>query len=129
VEKLAEECGFDEVIPKLWIDKVDAVMPDVGYHIRWYAVWMEVAEGISLENLLRMALPTPSIEAERMEDMFNDKLNKTQVSIPSPCSLSSLAAPSASITAAAAGLLSGHTQHQHAACSMLTVYDMLVSCD
>jgi hypothetical protein len=24
VEKLAEDCGFEDIIPKLWIDKVDA---------------------------------------------------------------------------------------------------------
>jgi hypothetical protein len=29
-------------------------MPDIGYHVRWYGVWMEIAEGVSLENLLKV---------------------------------------------------------------------------
>jgi hypothetical protein len=31
-------------------------MPDIGYHVRWYGVWMEIAEGVSLENLLKVGV-------------------------------------------------------------------------
>jgi hypothetical protein len=36
---------------------VDAVIPEVGYHIRWYGLWMERISGVSLENFLHKGEP------------------------------------------------------------------------
>eukprot|EP00955_Chlamydomonas_euryale_P026502 279676-Chlamydomonas_euryale.AAC.1 len=52
IEQVAEDCGLDDIVPKVWVEEVNGVIPGVGYHIRWLALWMEQAEGISLENLV-----------------------------------------------------------------------------
>jgi hypothetical protein len=44
-ELLSEECGFSEIIPKVWFEPVNAIIPDVGYHIKWHGVFMEFAPG------------------------------------------------------------------------------------
>ena len=45
-------CGYTDLIPKLWVEKINAVIPGVGFHVRWHGLWMEVAEGVSMENFL-----------------------------------------------------------------------------
>ncbi len=34
IEKLAEDCGLTDVVPKVWVQPISAVLPGVGYHIR-----------------------------------------------------------------------------------------------
>lgn len=78
IEKISQDCGLDDIIPKVWIDKVEGVIPELGYHIRWYGLWMEHVKGISLENFLHKGTPVrqpPSV----VLDMFHNKMNKTQV--------------------------------------------------
>ena len=45
-------CGYTDLIPKLWVEKINAVIPGIGFHVRWHGLWMEVAEGVSMENFL-----------------------------------------------------------------------------
>ena len=33
------------MVPKLWVERINAVIPDLGFHVRWHGLWMEVAEG------------------------------------------------------------------------------------
>ena len=50
----APRCGFDDMVPKLWVERVNAVIPDLGFHVRWHGLWMEVAEGrcsLSIYNI------------------------------------------------------------------------------
>ena len=30
---------------QVWLDKVEAVVPGVGYHIHWYGLWQELVDG------------------------------------------------------------------------------------
>ncbi len=77
------------------------MVPEVGYHIRWHSLWMEVATGVSMENFLHKGEPTrfppevsksDSCRLRRQEswrcmivffqvilDLMHNKLNKTQV--------------------------------------------------
>ena len=50
-DKLATECGFDSIVPRMWIGPVNAVTPDGRDFVSWDALWMEAAEGISLDML------------------------------------------------------------------------------
>lgn len=49
--KLATECGFDGIVPRMWIGPVNAMTPDGRDFVSWDALWMEEAEGISLDML------------------------------------------------------------------------------
>jgi hypothetical protein len=49
-DKLARECGFEAVVPRMWIGPVNALAPD-GTYVSWDALWMEEASGISLDAL------------------------------------------------------------------------------
>ena len=50
-DKLATECGFDSIVPRMWIGPVNAMTPDGRDFVSWDALWMEAAEGISLDML------------------------------------------------------------------------------
>eukprot|EP00798_Chlamydomonas_sp_ICE-L_P012582 gene12582-15806_t len=77
LQKLSDECGFEDIVPRVWSDKVDAVVPGQGYHIRWHGLWMEYVNGVSLENYLHKGQPKRFSPPEVMEMMMN-KLNGTQ---------------------------------------------------
>ena len=72
-QRLAEECGVQEIFPRLWVSKISAVMPGLNYHVRWYGVWMEEARGITL-----FALHT-SKDKKLALRLFQQNLNRTQV--------------------------------------------------
>ncbi|KAG1662707.1 hypothetical protein FOA52_014572 [Chlamydomonas sp. UWO 241] len=80
--KLSEDCGFQDIVPAMWADKVNAPVPGDGpaggFHIRWHGLWMEVADGVSLENLLNKGVPT-RVPASAMLDLFNRRLNGTRI--------------------------------------------------
>lgn len=76
IEKLAEDCGLTDIVPKIWVEWVDAVIPDVGYHVRWLGLWMEMVDGISLENLVRLG--NPMMHPNELLDILHNKLNHTQ---------------------------------------------------
>ncbi|GFH21239.1 uncharacterized protein HaLaN_18500 [Haematococcus lacustris] len=77
LEKLVEECDLTDIIPKVWVQPISAVLPEIGYHIRWHAIWMEQADGISLENLVRLG--NPMMHPNDLLDIMHNRLNKTQV--------------------------------------------------
>ncbi|MEW5307325.1 MAG: hypothetical protein WDW36_009731 [Sanguina aurantia] len=77
VERIAEECGLMDVIPKVWVERVNGVIPGIGYHVRWLAVWMEQAGGISLENIVRLG--DPMMHPNDLLAILHTSLNKTQV--------------------------------------------------
>ena len=62
-------CGFHDIVPRIWVDRINAVIPDLGFHVHWHGLWMEAAEGISFESLLHKGEPTkiprPVMMAER----------------------------------------------------------------
>uniref|UniRef100_A0A7S0RET0 PI3K/PI4K catalytic domain-containing protein n=1 Tax=Chlamydomonas leiostraca TaxID=1034604 RepID=A0A7S0RET0_9CHLO len=78
LEKISEDCGLGDIIPKVWVERVDAVIPELGYHIRWHGLWMELIKGVSLENFLHKGEPV-RLPPPEVLDVLHNKLNKTQV--------------------------------------------------
>ena len=62
----------------MWVEKVNAVIPGLGFHVRWFGLWMELADGISMENFLRKGMPS-DVPPAVVLDFLHNKLNKTQV--------------------------------------------------
>ncbi|MEW5313837.1 MAG: hypothetical protein WDW38_005372 [Sanguina aurantia] len=83
IQRISKDCGFEDMVPRVWIDKIDGVVPSnsyyqaPGYHIRWYGLWMEYVNGISLENFLHRGLPV-RFPPEYVINFFENRINKTQ---------------------------------------------------
>ncbi|KAG2488207.1 hypothetical protein HYH03_013201 [Edaphochlamys debaryana] len=78
LDKLSCECGFTDIVPRVWLAPVRGVVPGIGYPIDWWGLWMEYVEGVSLENFLYRGWPRMLARRTQME-VFNNKLNKTRV--------------------------------------------------
>ncbi|KAG2485806.1 hypothetical protein HYH03_015517 [Edaphochlamys debaryana] len=78
LDKLSRECGFTDIIPRIWLAPVRGVVPGVGYPIDWWGLWMEYVEGISMENFLFRGRPRP-IGRDTQIEIMNNKLNRTRV--------------------------------------------------
>ncbi|GLI65769.1 hypothetical protein VaNZ11_009364 [Volvox africanus] len=78
LDKLSQDCGFTDLIPRMWLAPVFGVLPGVGYPIDWWGLWMEYVEGISLENFLYRGIPR-RLPLDTIADMFNNRLNKTRI--------------------------------------------------
>ena len=50
-DKLAHDCGFEQVVPRMWVGPVNAFSPYDNRFIGWDALWMEATPGISLDML------------------------------------------------------------------------------
>eukprot|EP00798_Chlamydomonas_sp_ICE-L_P026263 gene26263-17365_t len=70
-QRVVEECGLLDATTKVWIDPVDAIVPEYGVHIWWNGLWMEKADGISMNQL--------AILTKTTMDLLQVKLNKTRV--------------------------------------------------
>ncbi|KAG2488705.1 hypothetical protein HYH03_012705 [Edaphochlamys debaryana] len=66
------------VVTRVWAAPVRAVVPGVGYPIDWWALWMEEAEGVSLDQLLAARSPDP-VPASAVAELLNTRLNRTAV--------------------------------------------------
>ena len=49
--QISGECGFNEIVPKLWIEPVHGIVPGHGFRIDWLGLWFDIAEGVSVQNL------------------------------------------------------------------------------
>ncbi|KAL6755005.1 hypothetical protein V8C86DRAFT_2686314 [Haematococcus lacustris] len=78
LERISQDCGLDDILPNVWVDRIEAVVPGIGFHIRWYGLWMELIPGISLENFLHKGDPK-RLPPEQVLDIMHHKLNKSQV--------------------------------------------------
>lgn len=56
-DKLAHDCGFEEIIPRMWIGPVNAFSPNGSRFLEWDALWTEEASGISLDKLSFASAP------------------------------------------------------------------------
>eukprot|EP00195_Chlamydomonas_chlamydogama_P003117 CAMPEP_0202915096 /NCGR_PEP_ID=MMETSP1392-20130828/64809_1 /ASSEMBLY_ACC=CAM_ASM_000868 /TAXON_ID=225041 /ORGANISM="Chlamydomonas chlamydogama, Strain SAG 11-48b" /LENGTH=549 /DNA_ID=CAMNT_0049606991 /DNA_START=71 /DNA_END=1716 /DNA_ORIENTATION=+ len=73
-QKLVEDCGVQEIAPRVWFGPVSAVLPGIGYHVRWYGLWMEEARGITLHGL-----STARHAGQFTYQLMGRMLNRTQV--------------------------------------------------
>lgn len=49
--------SLQDLVPRMWLAPVSAVVPDIGYPVSFWGLWMEHVEGISLENFLHKGVP------------------------------------------------------------------------
>ncbi|KAG2497271.1 hypothetical protein HYH03_004855 [Edaphochlamys debaryana] len=78
IDKLSVDCGFTDLVPRMWLAPVRGVVPGVGYPLDWWGLWMEYADGISMENFLNKGRPRP-FARPFIADFMNNKLNRTRV--------------------------------------------------
>ena len=50
--KLAKECGFESIIPGMWLGPVRSMASGGDMFVSWDGLWMERAEGVSLDTLI-----------------------------------------------------------------------------
>ncbi|GMH45815.1 hypothetical protein BSKO_13778 [Bryopsis sp. KO-2023] len=81
VQKIAEECGFMEIISKTWVAPVNGIVPGSGFHVQWDGLWSEKADGVSLSKMLSGGYPR--LNADIILDLFSKKINKTEVILAS----------------------------------------------
>ncbi len=49
--QLTAECGFNSIVPKVWVEPLNGVMPHSGFHVKWLGLWADIADGVSVQNL------------------------------------------------------------------------------
>ena len=66
--------------PRVWLAKVSAIIPEYGYHIYWYSLWMEEARGIPMRSLYKFwRNRVVKDEADRYAVDLIQRMNSTQV--------------------------------------------------
>ncbi|PNW72358.1 hypothetical protein CHLRE_16g672049v5 [Chlamydomonas reinhardtii] len=76
-QKVMEECGLLDVTIKVWPGRVNAVVPKHGLHVWWDGLWMEKAEGVSLNQLSYKR--QRNFVAESLTTMLGPRLNRSRV--------------------------------------------------
>ncbi|KAG1676217.1 hypothetical protein FOA52_006434 [Chlamydomonas sp. UWO 241] len=73
-QKLLQDCGIAELSPRVWVAPVIGVTPESGgFHVHWHGLWMEEANGITLDGLARAQKPGLAMR------LLQEKLNRTRV--------------------------------------------------
>jgi hypothetical protein len=52
VQETARDCGLQDVVPVAWVDRLQGALPGSNFVVDWDGLWMELAEGLSLQNLV-----------------------------------------------------------------------------
>ncbi|GFR47810.1 hypothetical protein Agub_g9587 [Astrephomene gubernaculifera] len=76
-QKVMQECGLLDVTIKVWPGRVNAVVPGHGLHVWWDGLWMERAEGFSLNHLSYKA--NRQFITSILQNLMGERLNKTHV--------------------------------------------------
>eukprot|EP00798_Chlamydomonas_sp_ICE-L_P002984 gene2984-12992_t len=66
-QRVVEECGLLDATTKVWIDPVGAIVPEYGVHIWWNGLWMERADGISMNQLAHSSNRTRVVKVALMD--------------------------------------------------------------
>jgi hypothetical protein len=77
MRSIATECEAEQIVPDMWLEYLEAVTPDSGVHVRWFALWMDVPPTASPLQLL---IEHPQLPRSKLAQLVNDRLNSTQVS-------------------------------------------------
>ena len=64
-------------VAQVWLAPVNAVVPESGFHIWWNGLWMDKAEGVSMNAL--SYITTRAFVQDTMIRLLQHKLNRTQV--------------------------------------------------
>jgi hypothetical protein len=76
-QKMIEDCGLMDVTIRIKLAPVNAIVPGIGLHIWWDGLWMERADGISLNQL--SYITKKSFVEDTIQSLLGDKLNQTRV--------------------------------------------------
>lgn len=77
VQRVVEECGFDDIVPKTWVAPVNGIVPGYEFHVHWDALWSEQASGVSLQQLFYEG--NPKLEKEKLLNFLHHEVNSTEV--------------------------------------------------
>lgn len=77
VQRIVDDCGFDDVVVRTWTAPVNGVTPGYDFHVHWDALWLEQASGISLQQLLHEG--NPKLEYKKLLNLLHNKVNSTEV--------------------------------------------------
>ncbi|EFJ49782.1 hypothetical protein VOLCADRAFT_104229 [Volvox carteri f. nagariensis] len=72
-QKLTAECGLNEIVPKVWVEPLNGVMPGSGFHVKWLGLWADIADGVSVQNIQEAG--KPPLKPEVMLDLFSKRIN------------------------------------------------------
>ncbi|KAG2495164.1 hypothetical protein HYH03_006771 [Edaphochlamys debaryana] len=72
-QKLTAECGMNEIVPKVWVEPLNGVMPGNGFHINWLGLWADIADGVSVQNLQEAG--KPQLKPETLIEVFSKTIN------------------------------------------------------
>ncbi|MEW5300995.1 MAG: hypothetical protein WDW36_003881 [Sanguina aurantia] len=78
-QKLTAECGLQTIVPKLWVEPVNGIIPGKGFHINWLGLWADIADGVSVQNVQEFGKPQTSPEV--LMDMLTHKVNHTAIKL------------------------------------------------
>jgi hypothetical protein len=42
---------MNEIVPKVWMEPLNGVMPGSGFHVKWLGLWADIADGVSVQNI------------------------------------------------------------------------------
>lgn len=62
---------------QVWVDKVNAIIPDLGYHVAWDGLWMERAHGVSMHQIAYKS--KFSYLKDTLLGLMHDRLNRTRI--------------------------------------------------
>ena len=76
-QKVVEDCGLMDVTVRVKLAPVNAIVPGLGLHIWWDGLWMERADGISINQL--SYITRKAFVEDTIQSLLGDKLNQTRV--------------------------------------------------
>ncbi|GFR52103.1 hypothetical protein Agub_g14616, partial [Astrephomene gubernaculifera] len=72
-QKLTAECGMNEIVPKVWVEPLNGVMPGSGFHVKWLGLWADIADGVSVQNIQEAG--KPPLQPELLVELLSKRIN------------------------------------------------------
>eukprot|EP00198_Chlamydomonas_reinhardtii_P002127 XP_001691463.1 predicted protein [Chlamydomonas reinhardtii] len=76
-QKLTAECGMNAIVPKVWVEPLNGVMPGSGFHVKWLGLWADIADGVSVQNLQEAG--KPPLQPEVLIHLLAKKINHQEL--------------------------------------------------
>ncbi|KAG2429084.1 hypothetical protein HXX76_011324 [Chlamydomonas incerta] len=76
-QKLTAECGMNAIVPKVWVEPLNGVMPGSGFHVKWLGLWADIADGVSVQNLQEAG--KPPLQPEVLIHLLAKKVNHAEL--------------------------------------------------
>ncbi|KXZ51100.1 hypothetical protein GPECTOR_14g82 [Gonium pectorale] len=72
-QKLTAECGMNEIVPKVWVEPLNGVMPGSGFHVKWLGLWADIADGVSVQNIQEAG--KPPLKPDVLIELLSKRIN------------------------------------------------------